>query len=94
MQANVGDWLIVKSHTDDRRSRRGVILSVHEGGVPPFQVKWVDQEREVLFFPGPDAEVVTSARLAELDHIQGERIVALQASIAAKNSPAADNRAG
>jgi hypothetical protein len=94
MQASVGDWLIVKSHTDDRHSRRGVILSVHEGGVPPYRVKWVDQEHEVLFFPGPDAEIVTSARLGELDHTQGQRIAAVQASIAAKNSPDADNHAG
>ena len=86
MQARVGDWLIVKSLSGDRHTRRGMILSVHDGGVPPYRVKWVDQEHEVVFFPGSDAEVLTAERLAELDRAQNKRIADIQASIAARNS--------
>jgi hypothetical protein len=86
MQAKVGDWLIVKSHTENSHARRGLILSVHDGGVPPYRVKWIDQEHEVVFFPGPDAQLLTAERLAELDRAQNDRIADVQASIAAKNS--------
>jgi hypothetical protein len=86
MSANVGDWLIVKSNTENRHARRGVILSVHEGGTPPYRVRWVDEDREVVFFPGPDAEVITPEQLAALDRAQLDRIAAVQSRISAKKA--------
>ena len=86
MHAEVGDWLIVNSHTEDRHARRGLILSVGSGGAPPYGVKWIDQEREVVFFPGPDAEIISASQLAELDRAQRQRFTDIQASIAAKKS--------
>ena len=86
MQAQVGDWLLVNSASEHGHARRGLILSVRAGGVPPYGVRWVDQEHEVLFFPGPDAEAISPARLAELDHAEQRRVANVQASIAARKS--------
>lgn len=86
MHAEVGDWLVVKSNTEDHHARRGVILGVGEGGAPPYRIKWTDHDREVVFFPGPDAEVLSAAQVAELDRAQRERLADIQASIAAKKS--------
>lgn len=81
MKAAMGDWLLVRSHTTDRPPRRAEILTVGPGGAPPYRVRWTDTDHEVIVFPGPDAEVVTAARLAELDRLQTARIVAVQSSI-------------
>ena len=86
MHAEIGDWLVVKSNTENRHARRGVILAVGDDGGPPYRVKWIDQDREVVFFPGPDAEVLSAGQLAELDRVQRERLADIQASIAAKKS--------
>ncbi|GII06015.1 DUF1918 domain-containing protein [Planobispora takensis] len=60
MKATVGDRLIVGgTHGGDVR-RIGVITQLrHPDGSPPYMVRWVDDERESLVFPGPDARVVT-----------------------------------
>ena len=86
MKATVGDWLLVRSHTTDRPPRRAEIISVGAGGAPPYRVRWTDSDHEVMVFPGPDAEVVSPARLAELDRLQTERIVAVQSSITTAGS--------
>lgn len=82
MHANVGDWLIAESRTDHAHARRAEILAVHEGGVPPFTVRWTDSDHEVVVYPGPDARVLTSEQLAELDRVQAARIIATQSAIA------------
>lgn len=81
MQAKVGDWLLVQSRTADKHARRAEILAVGTGGAPPYRVRWTDEEHEVVVFPGPDAEIVSRARLAELDRLQAERIADVQAAI-------------
>lgn len=82
MFAQPGDWLVIRSGSDSRASRRAVILSVSSGGAPPFKVRWTDTGHEGLLFPGPDAEVVTAARQEELDLKQAERAGHVQAEIA------------
>ena len=88
MHAKVGDWLIVKSNTENRHARRGEILSVAEDGAPPYRIRWVDAEREVVFFPGADSEVITPQQLAELDRRQDARITDVQSQIAGKKPSA------
>jgi hypothetical protein len=87
MNAHVGDWLLAKSHSDDRHARRGKILAVGTDGAPPFTVRWVDDDREVIIFPGPDAEVVTTQRLEELDRIRARRISGVQSAIRTTRKP-------
>lgn len=58
MKAHPGDRLILEGvHVGDRR-RVGVITEVrHPDGTPPYVVRWLNDGREVLVFPGPDARV-------------------------------------
>ncbi len=58
MKARVGDRMVVASARVDGPVRDGEILRVgdeHGGG--PYLVRWADNGRETLFFPGPDAHV-------------------------------------
>ncbi|QUQ64070.1 DUF1918 domain-containing protein [Kutzneria sp. CA-103260] len=61
MHANTGDWLVIKSATLDRPPRRGLITEVHGfDGTPPYVVRWTDNDREAIVFPGPDAHIETA----------------------------------
>lgn len=58
MIAQVGDRIVVEGiHLGDRR-RVGIVTAVgHEDGAPPYQVRWLDDGRTTLIFPGPEAHV-------------------------------------
>jgi len=84
MKANIGDWLFVNSRNDSTHARRAKILGVGRDGAPPYTVRWVDTDHDAIVFPGPDAEVVTTARLEELDRVRAERIIAVQTAISAE----------
>ena len=84
MKANIGDWLFVNSRNDSTHARRAKILDVGPDGAPPYTVRWVDTDHDAIVFPGPDAEVVTTARLEELDRVRAERISAVQAAVRAE----------
>lgn len=58
MKAQVGDRLVLEgTHVGDHR-RIGVVMGVeHTDGTPPYVVRWLDDGRESLVFPGPDARV-------------------------------------
>ncbi|HEX9865715.1 MAG TPA: DUF1918 domain-containing protein [Acidimicrobiia bacterium] len=58
MHAKVGDHLVIKGHHVGDIEKDGEIIEVHgAGGEPPFLVRWADEERESLVFPGSDAIV-------------------------------------
>ncbi|MGR6919340.1 DUF1918 domain-containing protein [[Actinomadura] parvosata] len=43
--------------------REGFVVGVeHADGSPPYQVRWLDNGRESLVYPGPDARVVPGHR--------------------------------
>ena len=88
MKANIGDWLFVNSHSDSKHARRAKILDVGRDGEPPYTVRWVDTEHEAIVFPGPDAEIVTTERLAELDRIQAQRVTDVQSEIRSEHGKA------
>jgi hypothetical protein len=74
MRAHPGDWLVVETSTLDRRSIRGRIEEVTgPNGEAPFRVRWTKDDHVSIFFPGPDARVVTQYELAELDRQRAER---------------------
>ncbi|WP_084959932.1 DUF1918 domain-containing protein [Thermoactinospora rubra] len=63
MKAAVGDKLIVENTYGNDVRRTGVIIEVaHPDGSPPYLVRWLEDERETLIFPGPDARVVAHGR--------------------------------
>ncbi|WP_214414141.1 DUF1918 domain-containing protein [Sphaerisporangium fuscum] len=58
MKAEVGDRLIVEGVHLGVPRRVGIIMGVHHAdGSPPYDVRWLDQERQCLVFPGPDAHI-------------------------------------
>ena len=74
MRAHPGDWPVVETSTVGRHSMRGQIEEVSgPTGEPPFRIRWTDDDRVSIVFPGPDARVVTQSELAELDRQRTER---------------------
>ena len=82
MKAEVGDWLLVRSHASGRYARRAEILAVGRDGAPPYTVRWTDADRQSVVFPGPDAEILTVEQLADQDRAQARRIASVQSAIA------------
>ena len=65
MRAEVGDWIVVESgHLDGHRRRGQIVRMEHADGTPPYVVRWMEDERESLFFPGPEAHVESADRQA------------------------------
>jgi CBS domain-containing protein len=64
--AEPGDHIVIRSHAIDTKERRGVVVEARgaDGG-PPFVVQWLDdphgEPHDVLFFPGPDADIEAAA---------------------------------
>jgi hypothetical protein len=87
MNAQAGDWLVVKSRSDSHHERRAAILtSEPPDGRPPYLVRWLDTGREALVFPGPDAHVVTAVAQAASDRIERDRLTAVQDEIISSRS--------
>ncbi|GAA2899210.1 hypothetical protein GCM10010517_64720 [Streptosporangium fragile] len=58
MKAEVGDRLIVESAHLGEPRRIGIITALHHAdGSPPYDVRWLDQQHDVMVFPGPDAHI-------------------------------------
>ncbi|MFB8148133.1 DUF1918 domain-containing protein [Microbacterium sp. NPDC056003] len=58
MRANPGDFLIIASSHLEQPPRVGFIEEVHgEDGSPPYTVKWEEDGRTTLVFPGVDAHI-------------------------------------
>jgi len=63
MHAKPGDHLVIQGHHVGEIDKEGEILEVRGvGGEPPFLVRWSEDERETLVFPGSDAVVQRSRR--------------------------------
>jgi hypothetical protein len=58
MHAHIGDRLVLEgTHLGDPR-RTAVIISLpHSDGSPPYEVRWLDDGRTTLIFPGPQARI-------------------------------------
>ncbi|MEU7909371.1 DUF1918 domain-containing protein [Actinoplanes sp. NPDC049118] len=58
MIAEIGDRIILEAaHLGDLR-RIGVITAIaHTDGGPPYEVRWLDDGRTTLIFPGPEARI-------------------------------------
>jgi Rv2632c-like/Domain of unknown function (DUF1918) len=57
MEAAVGDRIVVAAAVLGGHVRDGEIIEMSSDGGPPYLVRWSDDGRETLFFPGPDAHV-------------------------------------
>jgi hypothetical protein len=62
VKATVGAWLVVHGRTLDDPIREGLVIEVpHADGTPPYLVRWLDDDRVTMVFPGPDAKLFPSA---------------------------------
>ncbi len=58
MIAHIGDRIVLDALHPDERRRVGVVTAVcHADGAPPYQVRWLDDGRTTLIFPGPEARI-------------------------------------
>jgi hypothetical protein len=58
MKASVGDRIVIKGHRVGEPDRDCEVLEVRgKDGGPPYLVRWGDDGRVALFFPGSDASV-------------------------------------
>ncbi|MFG2177724.1 DUF1918 domain-containing protein [Streptomyces abikoensis] len=58
MRAHLGDRLVVESPTTGATKRDGEIVGLrHTDGTPPYDVRWSDNDKVTLVYPGPDAHV-------------------------------------
>ncbi|WP_051942913.1 DUF1918 domain-containing protein [Streptacidiphilus rugosus] len=59
MRAALGDQIVVDGTRPGVVRRDGEVVGLHHvDGSPPFDVRWSDNGRTSVFFPGPDAHVV------------------------------------
>lgn len=58
LRASPGDRLVIRAHHLGEPDRDAEILEVlGEDGTPPFRLRWEEDGREALLFPGTDAYV-------------------------------------
>jgi hypothetical protein len=58
LRASPGDRLVIRAHHLGEPDRDAEILeALGKDGTPPFRVRWEEDGREALLFPGPDAYV-------------------------------------
>ncbi|OIJ95306.1 DUF1918 domain-containing protein [Streptomyces monashensis] len=58
MRARAGDEIVVRGVTAGVVARDGQIVGLHhQDGSPPYDVRWAEDGRVTLYFPGPDAYV-------------------------------------
>ncbi|MET8946880.1 DUF1918 domain-containing protein [Streptomyces sp. NPDC004542] len=58
MRARVGDEIVVRGTAAGVVARDGEIVGLHHpDGSPPYDVRWAEDGRVTLYFPGPDAYV-------------------------------------
>jgi hypothetical protein len=65
MEAAVGDRIVVAAAMLSGPVRDGEIIEASRQGGPPYLVRWSDDGRETLFFPGSDAQISHHESLAE-----------------------------
>jgi len=66
MDVKTGDHLVVRGRTVAQPDRTAEVLKVlgADGG-PPYQVRWIEDGHEGVFFPGSDALVERVAKSAK-----------------------------
>jgi len=63
MIAHIGDRIVLEGTHLGEAGRTGVIVAVaHTDGGPPYQVRWLDDGRTTLIFPGLEARIEPSAQ--------------------------------
>jgi Domain of unknown function (DUF1918) len=63
MRAKKGDKIIVDSGMIGGVRHVGLIVGLpHQDGTPPYRVRWMNNDHEGLYFPGPNSHIEPSKR--------------------------------
>jgi hypothetical protein len=63
MHAHIGDRLVLEgTHPGDNRRTAVITALRHLDGTPPYEVRWLDDGRTTLIFPGPEAHIEPADR--------------------------------
>jgi uncharacterized protein DUF1918 len=63
MIAHIGDRLVLEGTQLEDTRRVGIITALaHADGGPPYQVRWLDDGRTTLIFPGVEARIEPAPR--------------------------------
>ena len=63
MNAHIGDRLVLEGTRLGDGRRTAVITALRHGdGSPPYEVRWLDDGRNTLIFPGPQARIEPATR--------------------------------
>lgn len=66
MEVKAGDHLLVRGNKVTQPDRNAEVLKVlGANGGPPYQVRWIDDGHEGLFFPGSDTSVEKVVKAAK-----------------------------
>jgi hypothetical protein len=87
MKAHPGDWIIMHSHTDGGPVRKAEVIATGADGAPPYTVRWIEDDRESVVFPGPDAQILTAQEQAAHDRAETEKIGKFQSALGVRTSP-------
>jgi hypothetical protein len=61
MFASVGDWVVIRPEHLNGQVREGLVVHSQPDGSPPWRVRWTENDKETLVFPGPDTHVLHHA---------------------------------
>jgi len=62
MIAQIGDRIVLEATHLGEARRVGVITAVaHDDGAPPYRVRWLENGRTTLIFPGAEARIERNA---------------------------------
>jgi hypothetical protein len=86
MKAHPGDWIIMHSHTDGGPTRKAEVIATGADGAPPYTVRWIEDDRESVVFPGPDAHILTAEQQAAHDRAETEQIRKFQSALGVRIS--------
>jgi hypothetical protein len=65
MIAHIGDRIVLRGPHVGDSTRVGVVTALrHPDGTPPYEVRWLDNGRVGLIFPGPEAHIERPAKPA------------------------------
>lgn len=82
MKGHPGDWLVVHSRDEHHHEQSGVIVECHgPDDSAPFLVRWDEDGRETLVFPGPDSAVYSAEDYAARNAASTARALKLQKEI-------------
>ena len=62
MIAHIGDRIVLDDTHLSGRRRVGIVIAVaHADGGPPYRVRWLDDGKTTLIFPGAEARIDSAA---------------------------------